>query len=294
MSRSYLFVPADSERKLAKARETGADALIIDLEDGVAAEARPAARETAAGFMSDDAPMPLWVRINPLETTDAMQDLRAVMQAAPDGIVLPKCEGAKDVTGLGKLLDALEIEHGIPLGRTRILPIVTERPAALFHLHDYATCHERLDGLTWGAEDLSAALGATASRDEAGNWLPPYALARSLCLFGAAAARVAAIDTVFTNFKDDAGLARYAAAARRDGFSGMLAIHPVQVAPINAAFAPTAAEITRAERIVALFAKHPDAGALALDGEMVDRPHLLQARRILGIASGTQAAAESN
>ncbi|MBT8097322.1 MAG: CoA ester lyase [Woeseia sp.] len=287
MIRSFLFVPADSERKLAKARDVGADALILDLEDSVAAEVRPAARQTAINFIGNDAAMPLWVRINPLDTADAMRDLEAVVPLAPDGVVLPKCAGSKDIVSLGKLLDTLEVENGIPLGRTRILPIVTERPAALFHLHDYATCHERLSGLTWGAEDLSAAVGARANRDDEGNWLPPYQLARSLCLFGAAAAGVAAIDTVFTNFKDDAGLKRYATNARRDGFSGMLAIHPNQVEFINDAFAPTAAEIDRAKRIVQIFAKNPKAGTLAMEGEMIDRPHLLQARRLLELADKT-------
>lgn len=281
MSRSFLFVPADSDRKLAKARDGEADALIIDLEDSVAADARPAARQTAIDFMSGDAPMPLWVRINPLDTADAMQDLSAVLPVAPDGIVLPKCAGSKDIISLGKLLDALEVENGIPLGRTRILPIVTELPIAMFHLHDYGTCCERLFGLTWGAEDLSTAVGATANRDEDGDWLPPYQLARSLCLFGAAAAGVAAVDTVFTNFMDEAGLSRYAMAARRDGFSGMLAIHPEQVGPINFAFTPGPEEIKRAERIVQLFAEQPNVGTLALDGEMLDQPHLVQARRIL-------------
>jgi citrate lyase subunit beta/citryl-CoA lyase len=281
MSRSFLFVPADSERKLAKARVGDADALIIDLEDSVAAGARPAARKTAVHFMGSDAPMPLWVRINPLHSEDATLDLEAVMPLAPDGIVLPKCAGGDDIVKLGKLLDTLEIEHGLPLGRTRVLPIVTEQPAALFRLHEYAACAERLVGLTWGAEDLSAAIGAAANRDAHGRWLPPYELARSLCLFGAATAGVAAVDTVFTNFKDAAGLLRYAQAARRDGFSGMLAIHPAQVGPINEAFTPTAEEIRRAERIVNIFAADPAAGVVAMDGEMLDRPHLQQAQRIL-------------
>lgn len=285
MSRSFLFVPADSERKLAKARDGEADALILDLEDSVAADSRPGARTTLSVFMSDDAPMPLWVRINPLDTPDALLDLEAIMPLAPDGIVLPKCAGARDIVSLGKLLDTLEVENGIPLGRTRVLPIVTERPAAMFHLQEYAGCSERLFGLSWGAEDLSAAVGATANRDDSGDWLAPYQLARSLCLFAAASAGVAAIDTVFTNFKDTAGLARYAAAARRDGFSGMLAIHPAQVAPINAAFTPTAEEVSRAERIVSMFDRNPGAGTLAMDGEMIDQPHLVQARRILARAA---------
>ncbi|NNC78217.1 MAG: CoA ester lyase [Woeseiaceae bacterium] len=281
MSRSFLFVPADSERKLDKARDGNADALIIDLEDSVAASARPAARKSAVAFISGDAPMPLWVRINPLGTPEALLDLEAVMAVAPDGIVLPKCGGSADILSLGKLLHTLEVENGVPVGRTQIMPLVTERPAALFHMGEYATCPERLAGLTWGAEDLSAALGATANRAADGSWLAPYELARSLCLLAASAAGVAAVDTVFTSFKDDDGLARYAAAARRDGFSGMLAIHPAQVGIINDAFTPSAEERARAERIVALFETNPDAGALALDGEMLDRPHLVQARRIL-------------
>ena len=288
MSRSYLFVPADSERKLAKARESSADALIIDLEDSVAAEARPAGRDIAATFLSEQSPMPVWVRINPLGTEDAEQDLHAVMPAAPAGIVLPKCGGADDLKTLGKLLKTLEVGHGIPRGQTRVLPIVTERPDALFRLHEYGNVGERLYGMSWGAEDLSAAVGATTSRDEHGQWLPPYELARSLCLFGAAAAGVAAIDTVYTNFRDASGLATYAAAARRDGFDGMLAIHPAQVDPINNAFTPTADEISRAERIVRLFTENPGAGTLGLDGEMIDRPHLLQARRILDRAGRHQ------
>ena len=281
MNRSFLFVPGDSERKLAKARESAADALIIDLEDSVASSARPAARTLLGEFLGNDADMELWVRINPLQSEDALLDLRAAYPGAPAGIVLPKAAGARDVEELSQLLDALESEHGIPLGQTRVLPIVTERPDALFRLHEYAACGERLVAMSWGAEDLSAAVGASRNRDDDGQWLPPYQLARSLCLFGAAGAGVAAIDTVFTNFSDAAGLERYASDARRDGFSGMLAIHPAQVDAINAAFTPAATEIERAQRIVALFAATPEAGTLGMDGEMIDKPHLVQAQRIL-------------
>ncbi|MDZ7643266.1 MAG: CoA ester lyase [Woeseiaceae bacterium] len=284
MHRSYLFVPGDSERKLGKARDSGADALIVDLEDSVAPGERDKAREIARTFLAEGAPMPVWVRMNPLATDDAMLDLRAVMPEAPAGIMLPKCLGGDDVAELGRLLGALEVEHEITAGQTAILPLVTERPAALFRVHEYADCDVRLAGLTWGAEDLSAALGASASRDDDGRWLPPYELARSLCLVGAAAAGVVAIDTVFTNFRDADGLAACAARSRRDGFRGMLAIHPAQVGPINDAFTPSAAEIERAERIVARFAGDPGAGTLSLDGEMIDRPHLEQARRILQLA----------
>ncbi|RLA30120.1 MAG: CoA ester lyase [Gammaproteobacteria bacterium] len=281
VSRSFLFVPADSERKLAKARDTSADALIIDLEDSVAASARPKAREIAQDFLADKGGAELWVRINPLDTEDALQDLRAVMPSGPRGIILPKPIGARESNQLAKLLDVLELEGGHSPGQTSIIPIATERPAALFKMHEYADATARLLALSWGAEDLSSAVGASANRDESGNWLPPYELARSLCLFAASAAAVVAIDTVYTDYRDLDGLATYAARARRDGFEGMLAIHPDQVAVINAAFAASAAEIERANRIVELFAANPDAGTLGLDGEMIDRPHLLQAQRIL-------------
>ena len=285
MSRSFLFVPADSEHKLGKAATSGADALILDLEDSVAAAARPQARALAAEFLSKEYDAEIWVRINPLDSEDALHDLQAVMPAAPAGIVLPKPRGAGDATQLAKLLDVLEQECELQEGRTGILPVATERPAALFTMDAYATATPRLSGLTWGAEDLSAAVGASASRGADGNWLPPYQLARSLCLFAAAAAGVPAIDTVYTDYKDTAGLAEFAAAARRDGFEGMLAIHPDQVEIVNDAFVPTSEETERAQRIVELFAANPDAGTLGMDGEMIDRPHWLQAKRILKRAS---------
>ena len=284
MSRSFLFVPADSEHKLRKAADSNADALIIDLEDSVVRSERPRARKTASGFISGHGDRNLWVRINPLNTEDALVDLRELMPAGPAGIVLPKPQSARDAIQLAKLLDVFEQESELPQGQTLIMPIATEQPAALFHLHEYTNATPRLAGLTWGAEDLSAAVGATGNRDSDGNWLPPYELARSLCLFAASAANVAAIDTVFTDFRDAKGLARYAAHARRDGFSGMLAIHPDQVDPINDAFMPSDEEIVRAKRIVALFADQPEAGALGMDGEMIDRPHWMQAKRILDIA----------
>lgn len=285
MSRSFLFVPGDSEKKLHKAAEGNADALIIDLEDSVAATERPRARELTRNFLQASSTLQVWVRINPLQSADAKADLHAVMPEAPAGIVVPKPQRAADIVGLAKLLTRLEKEHELPQGKTRILPIATEQPLALFHLHEYAGATERLAGLTWGAEDLSAAIGATANRDETGNWLPPYELARSLCLIAAAGAGVAAIDTVFTDFRNSKGLAGYAARARRDGFRGMLAIHPAQVDTINEAFAPSTAEIERARHIVALFADNPGSGTLAMNGEMLDRPHLLQAERILEIAA---------
>ncbi len=284
VSRSFLFVPADSERKLEKAADSNADALILDLEDSVADSERPRARQIASEFISNHESISSWVRINPLNTEDALADLRELMPAAPAGIVLPKPQRAKDTIQLSKLLDVFEQESKLSQGQTLIMPIATEHPAALFHMHEYANTTPRLAGLTWGAEDLSAAVGATGNRDNDGNWLPPYQLARSLCLFAAAAAEVAAIDTVYTDYKDAKGLARYAAEARRDGFAGMLAIHPDQVGPINDAFMPSEEEIARAERIVALFADNPESGVLGMDGEMIDRPHWMQAKRILDIA----------
>ncbi|MDJ0813892.1 MAG: CoA ester lyase [Woeseiaceae bacterium] len=282
MNRSYLFVPGDSERKLKKSADVGADALILDLEDSVTPDAKPAARELCREFLADR--RTAWVRINPLSSDAAAADLQAIMPAAPAGIVLPKAAGAEDLRRLANLLQEHEQAHGLEPGQTAILPICTETPGAIFTLGEYAGVTDRLAGMTWGAEDLAAAVGAAANRDEDGAWLPPYETARSLCLFAAHAAEVPAIDTVFTDFRDEEGLATYAAAARRDGFSGMLAIHPAQVDVINRAFVPTTAELDRARRIVELFAANPDAGTLGMDGEMIDRPHLVQAQRILQLA----------
>ena len=282
MTRSFLFVPADSDRKLQKAVDVGADALIVDLEDSVIPAARPRARELAREFIVGKEQV--WVRINAMDSGDAVLDLEAVMPSAPAGIVLPKPRGAQDAMELATILDRLEAEHGIKSGATRILPICTERPEALFTLDGYIDSTPRLAALSWGAEDLSVAVGASTNRDADGNWLPPYELARSLCLFAAAAANVQAIDTVFTDFHDAQGLARYAACARRDGFAGMLAIHPAQVDVINSAFVPSQAELDRAQRIVAMFNEKPDSGTLSLDGQMIDRPHLIQAQRIIRFA----------
>lgn len=284
MTRSFLFVPADSEKKLEKAAASEADALIVDLEDSVAPAERPRARGIAKTFLEGLHAPVLWVRINPLDTEDALADLSELMPTAPAGIVLPKPKGAIDALRLSEMLDELEQENNLPVGQTRILPIATERPAALLSLDGYAQPMPRLAGLTWGAEDLSTALGATAIRDEQGRWLPPFELARSLCLIAAAAADVPAIDTVFTDFRNTAGLEDYCTRARRDGFCGMLAIHPSQVPVINRVFVPSADEVERARRIVALFEENPHAGALGMDGEMIDRPHWLKARRVIELA----------
>ncbi len=282
MNRSYLFVPADSERKLSRAADAGADAVILDLEDSVAAASRPTARDLARNYV--EGKENVWVRINPIDSADAELDLAEVMPAVPAGIVLPKSRGAEDLLLLAAKLDELEKQHGIEAGKTEVLAICTERPEAIFTLGSYVGASPRLRALSWGAEDLSAAVGASTNRAADGSWLPPYELARSLCLFAAAAAEVAAVDTVYTDYRNTEGLANYAANARRDGFVGMLAIHPAQVDIINRAFVPTTAELERAERIVALFDENPGAGALGLDGEMIDRPHLVQAQRILQLA----------
>jgi citrate lyase subunit beta/citryl-CoA lyase len=293
VSRSLLFVPADSERKLAKAQSTGADALILDLEDSVTRENRPRARELAREFLATATDQEIWIRINPLQQEDALNDLRATVRATLRGIVLPKPVGAEDANRLSKLLDVLEQEHELPPESVKILPIATERPAAMFRLHEYASATRRIAALTWGAEDLSSALGASANRDDNGKWLAPYELARTLCLYAASAAGVPAIDTVFTDFSDTSGLQQAAAEARRDGFGGMLAIHPNQVEIINAAFVPSTEEIVRAQSIVRLFAENPDSGVLQLDGEMVDRPHLVQARKILTMAGRSDTTAKT-
>lgn len=291
--RSLLFVPGDSERKMAKAESVPADALIFDLEDAVAAENKIAARARVRDFLAArpaDRRQALWVRINPLDHAEAGADLGAIIPVRPDGIVLPKTRSADDVDLLSQRIGVYEVEHDIPVGSIRILPVATETPQAVFALGGYGSCGKRLAGLTWGAEDLAAAVGATANRDGEGRWTMPYQVVRSLCLFAAHAAGVAAIDTLFANFRDEAGLRLACDEARRDGFSGMLAIHPAQVEIINRAFTPSAAEVERAQRIVDLFAAHPGAGTLALDGAMLDLPHLQQARRLLARAATTPGA----
>lgn len=276
--RSLLFVPGDRPDRMAKAMGVGADALILDLEDAVAPEAKPRARIAVAEFLSGprDPAVRLLVRINPIDGPLAAEDLAAITDARPDGIVLPKAEGLVSLHALA----ARGITH-IP-----VLPITTETPAAIFRLGDYAGASLPLAGLTWGAEDLPAAIGATAAREADGGYTAPYQLARSLTLFGAHAAGVAAIETVYPDFRDLEGLAAYAARARRDGFTGMMAIHPAQVSVINAAFTPSADELARAQAIVDLFAANPGAGALQLDGRMVDAPHLKAAQALLTRATG--------
>jgi len=286
--RSMLFVPGDSEKKMAKGGSIGADALILDLEDSVAASRRPLAREMIHDYLRNAgrAGGELWVRINPLDTADALRDVAAVARARPDGIALPKCNGPEDVVQLSHYLDALEIEHGIPQGSIAICAIATETAAAPFSLGQYKGA-PRLRVLTWGAEDLAAALGASSNKDAAGNYTAPYVLARSLCLFGAHAAGVQGLDTVQPDFRNAAKLREECNDARRDGFLGKIAIHPDQVAVINECFTPSAAEIAHAQAVIDAFAANPGAGTLSLEGKMIDMPHLKQAERLMSIVRRT-------
>ena len=275
--RSLLFVPGDRPDRMDKALTSGADALILDLEDAVAPAAKVEARRAVARFLAANPSAHLWVRINPLGSPEAERDLEAVLPARPHGIVLPKAEGGASVADLARRLG----ERGN--ATASIIAIATETPAAVFQLGSYGG-QKRLVGLTWGAEDLPAAVGAATSREADGTFTPPYELARSLCLFGATAAGVAPIETVYPAFRDLEGLRAYAGRGRRDGFTGMLAIHPDQVPVINAAFTPTEAEVAYARLVVAAFEASPGAGALSLEGRMIDRPHLVQAQRILSAA----------
>jgi citrate lyase subunit beta/citryl-CoA lyase len=285
--RSMLFVPADSERKLAKSADSPADVLILDLEDSVAEARKVGARSTAAEFIIAQAARlsaRLFVRINPLDTALAMGDLAAVVVPGLAGILLPKTHSAADIVRLGHCLDALESRAGIEGGTVRIIPVATETAQAMLNMQTFAGPLPRLAGVTWGAEDLSAAIGAVSNREEDGNWSPLYMWANSLCLCAATAAGVPAIDTLHADFRDAAGLAAACRASRRRGFRGRIAIHPDQVAIINEAYSPTPAELTHARRIVDAFAAQPEAGTLSIDGVMVDKPHLTQALRTLDLA----------
>jgi citrate lyase subunit beta/citryl-CoA lyase len=283
-----LFVPGDSPAKLAKALGSGADALIIDLEDSVALSAKQAARDVTLRFLREARALPvrplLLVRVNGLTTGLIDADLDAVMQGAPDGVVLPKAEGGHDAAHLGAKLAVREAENDLPDGATRIHAIATETAKGVFALGTFAGATHRLASLAWGAEDLSADLGAETNREENGRFAAPYRLARALTLLGAAAAQVMAVDAVFTNFRDLEGLAVECEAARRDGFVAKMAIHPAQAPIINAAFTPTPEAIARAQAIVSAFAANPGAGVIGLNGEMLDLPHLRRAERTLARA----------
>lgn len=271
--RSLLFVPGDRPERFAKAAGSGADAIILDLEDSVAPSAKPEAREAVAAYLAQPAEVIRFVRVNPLGSEGLDADLVAARGA--DGVMLPKAEGAKDVAALAERMGE---------GLVPILPVATETPRAIFALGGYEVVAERLAGLTWGAEDLPAAIGASAARESDGRYTPPYEVVRTLALMGAHAAGVAAIETVYPAIRDAEGLAAYAARGARDGFTGMMAIHPSQVYAINAAFTPSDEALADARAIVAAFAASPGAGALQLDGKMIDAPHLKQAQALLARA----------
>ena len=284
--RSWLFVPGDSERKLAKGAAAGADVLILDLEDSVSAPHKAAARRRVADFLQRDrSSAGLWVRINALSNPESSKDLECVLPAEPDGIVVPKPRGVHDIIELGAQLDELERRFDKVQGSTKILPIATETAESVFGLGDYQRAGPRLAALTWGAEDLSVALGAATNVDADGEWLPPYQLVRSLCLLGAAAAGVAAIDTVCTQLRDTERLIGQTSAAQRDGFCGKLAVHPDQVGVINRIFQPSSEAVAQARRVIEAFENAAGSAAISLDGAMLDRPHLSRARRILALAA---------
>ncbi|MBU0823947.1 MAG: CoA ester lyase [Alphaproteobacteria bacterium] len=279
--RSLLFVPGDRPERFAKAAASGADAIILDLEDSVSLANKDAARHAIADYLAGAREVFTLVRVNPLDGHMTAADVAAIIAARPDAIMLPKAEGAPSIAQLDLILRS---EGAVDASLPPILPIATETAAAIFTLGSYREAKDRLLGLTWGAEDLPAAIGATTSREADGSYTAPYDVARALTLFAAHAASVAAIDTVFPAIKDEAGLAAYAARARRDGFTGMMAIHPAQVEAINAAFTPSADDVSRAQAIVDAFAANPGVGVLQVDGKMVDAPHLKQARHILSLA----------
>jgi citrate lyase subunit beta/citryl-CoA lyase len=286
--RSFLFAPADSDRKLEKALTSGADAVIVDLEDSVGPDRKAVARDCAAAFLQKAVHLAqrprLIVRINSLTSGLADADLECVVAPRPDAILLPKADGAASVLHLDAKLTAREAIHGLADGHIAILAIGTESAGALFRLGSYGDAGPRLAGLTWGAEDLSADLGAEANRDANGDFLDPYRLARALCLMGAVAAKVQPIDTVYVDFRNEAGLRREAEEARRDGFTGKMAIHPAQVPIINDVFTPTQAAIAHAGAIIAAFDAAPGAGVVGIDGVMYDQPHLKRAQQLLARA----------
>lgn len=286
MLRSWLFIPADNEKKLAKVDSTPADACLLDMEDSVALSQKQAAREILSVFLGDlpkaQRRCQLWVRVNPFDSGQTLDDLAAVMPAEPDGIMLPKAAGPQEVERLSHYLDAFERSSGSAVGSTRIMPLITETAASALTISHYATVDlPRVQGLSWGAEDLSSALSASANCDETGELDFTYKMVRAQTLLAAHAMGVQAIDAVFTDFRDPAGLAMSCRASRREGFSGRMAIHPAQVEVINAGYLPTAEEAALAARIVEAFDAQPGAGTLGIDGKMYDMPHLKQARRTL-------------
>ncbi len=283
--RSYLFVPGDSPRKMEKALSAGADVILIDLEDSVSLSQKQTARDITTAFLKEQIPTRdrphIYVRVNALDTELTDSDLDAVIPHQPDGIMLPKSQSGKSITALDVKMRAAEAVAGIPLDQIKIMAVATETASAIFNLGTYGESSPRLTALTWGAEDLSADLGAERNRDEDGAFTSPFRLVRDLCLMGAVAAEVAPVDGVFINFRDTDGLRQECLEARRDGFVGKMAIHPAQVAIINEVFTPDEAAIEKASRIVESFSQAGDVGVVGIDGEMIDRPHLRRAETTL-------------
>lgn len=287
--RSMLFIPGDSEKKIAKIADCGADAVILDLEDSVAPENKVLARELISAYLKQtprgSRPLQYWVRVNPFDTGLTLADLAAVVPGAPDGIFQPKTNDPEDIRQLSHYLDALEVAHGIEPGSIKILPVATETAIAPFTLNEFAHAGlDRLVGLTWGAEDLAAAIGASTNKDASGDWSFTYKMVRSMTLLAAHAADVQAIDTLYVDFKNDVGLRASSRAARAEGFTGRICIHPAQVAGVNESFMPSADEIAHAARVLEAFAANPGAGTVGLDGKMIDIPHQKQAERVLAQA----------
>lgn len=282
--RSWLFAPGDSERKMTKASDSAADIVLLDLEDSVSPENKPAARKAVADFLKTrEDKHRIWVRVNPLRSGEIEADLDAIMGAAPGGLFLPKAEGKADVEALDAMLTIREAEYGIQNRSTHVAALVTETPKAMFHCGDYEGA-PRLIAMSWGAEDLSSALGSRVQHQADGSYMPMYEMARNLCLLGAVAAGCAPIETVMPEFRDLDKLRERALMVRGQGYRGMLAIHPAQVDVINEAFTPSAQEIAHARAIVQAFADNPGAGTVGLDGQMLDRPHLALAERLLAEA----------
>jgi citrate lyase subunit beta/citryl-CoA lyase len=285
--RSMLFVPGDSERKIEKSRQCNADAFVFDLEDSVAETRKPIARRMIVEYLKSGAAKPntaQWVRVNPLTSPECLHDLAAIVAARPAGILLPKAEGPADVQRVSYYLDALEAREGAPPGSIGVIPVATEIAQAPFTLGAYANAGlARLFGITWGAEDLSADLGAATNMDDDGQLALTYRTVRSLMLLAAKACRVEALETVYPDFRDTAGLRKSCTAARREGFTGRFAIHPDQVDVINAAFSPSAEDIAFAERVIAAFDAAPGVGTVGVDGKMLDKPHLTQAQKVIAM-----------
>lgn len=281
--RSLLFVPGDSEKKFTKASGVGADVLILDLEDAVVPSKKDEARMLVSGWLekAGDIASALFVRINPLDTGMTLEDLSAVVKPGLAGLLIPKANGGQDIDRIGHYLDALEVRADMEPGNVKIAVVATETAEAMFHLGSYKPVNPRLVGLTWGAEDLAAAIGATGNKEEDGSWTSVYQNARTQCLYAAANCGVTPIDTLYANFRDDDGLEQDCVRARRDGFLGRIAIHPAQVETINRCFSPSPEQLAEARKIVEAFAAQPDAGTLGIDGKMYDIPHLKAAQKTL-------------